>query len=234
MTHNEPHGYRLLPVFTGLFVACLLISNVANVAKFLQLGPLVVAGGTLVFPVSFIFGDVLTEVYGYAQSRKVIWTGFASLIFMSLFLLLLGWLPAADFWQNQSAFDSIFGAVPRIIIASMTAYSCGEFCNSFVLSKMKYRAHGKRGFSQAWRFIASTLVGEAVDTIVFFSVALLGTLPATDILQAMMGAYIIKVAIEIIMTPLSTRFSNWVKKVEHVDHIDTPAQTSYNPFAVGV
>lgn len=229
---NQEKPSKLLPIFTGLFVACLLISNVATAAKFVQIGFLTLAGGTLIFPISFIFGDILTEVYGYGQSRKVIWTGFACLVFMSLFLLLVKYLPAPSFWNNQEAYDSMFGLVPRVFLASMIAYFCGEFCNSFVLSKMKFKVSGKRGFSQAWRFIASTIVGEGVDSVVFFFVAFLGVLELSNILQAMLGAYIVKVGIEIIMTPVSTKFSNWVKKIEGVDQIDTPQETNYNPFVV--
>lgn len=223
---------RLLPIFTGLFVACLLISNVASAGKFIQLGVLTLAGGTLVFPISFIFGDILTEVYGYAESRKVIWTGFASLIFAGLFFLLVEALPAPDFWHNEEAYRSILGFTPRIFIASMTAYFCGEFCNSFVLSRMKYVAKGKRGFAQAWRFIASTIVGEGIDSAVFFFVAFYGVLEMQNILQAMISAYLFKVVFEIIATPVSLRFSNWVKKAEGIDHIDHPRDTTYNPFAV--
>jgi queuosine precursor transporter len=223
---------RLLPVFTGLFVACLLITNVMNSAKFLQLGILTVAGGTIVFPISFIFGDILTEVYGYAQSRKVIWTGFASLIFAAAVFFLVQHLPAPDFWQNQAAYDSIFSAAPRIIFASMTAYFCGEFCNSVVLSKMKYRSDGKRGLKQAWRFIFSTIVGEGVDSIVFFTVAFAGVLSASQLVTSIVSAYLFKVAFEVVLTPISTRFANWVKVIEKLDVIDDPKQTTYNPFAV--
>ena len=228
---NHPSS-RLLPVFSGLFVACLIISNVANAAKFVQIGAFTIAGGTLIFPVSFIFGDILTEVYGYTASRKVIWTGFGSLILFSLFMLLLNALPAPTFWQNQEAFDAMFSSTPRIIFASMCAYFCGEFCNSFVLSKMKYLEKGERGLKQAWRFIASTIVGEAVDSIVFFGVAFAGVLAFPDLWKVAASAYVVKVIIEVIMTPVSTRFSNWVKKVEGIDHIDTPKDTSYNPFIV--
>lgn len=231
---STPSSSRLLPVFTGLFVACLLISNVTAGAKFVQVGVFTLSAATFLFPLSFIFGDIFTEVYGYAQSRKVIWTGFGSLVLMSVYLWLIQVAPAPAFWQNQAAFDSIFGAVPRVVFASMSAYFCGEFCNSVVLSKMKYWARGKRGASQAWRFILSTIVGEGVDSLVFFTVAFAGVLAWGDLWWTMGSAYLFKVGIEIIMTPLSTRFSNWVKKVEGVDQIDRPAETRYNPFAVRV
>lgn len=229
---QSTQSYRLLPVITGLFVACLLISNVMNAAKFVQLGMLTLAGGTMVFPLSFIFGDILTEVYGYAQSRKVIWTGFASLIFASAMFYLLQVLPAPDFWNNQTAYDSIFAATPRLFLASMLAYFCGEFCNSVVLSKMKFQSNGKRGLSQAWRFVASTIVGEGVDSIVFFVVAFAGTMPVRDMLYTILSIYVFKVVFEVVLTPVSTRVANWMKRIEGVDQIDRPEETTYNPFAV--
>jgi hypothetical protein len=230
---QNAQSYRLLPIFTGLFVACLIISNIAA-AKFVQIGTFTLAGATLIFPFSFIFGDILTEVYGFAQSRKVIWTGFASIIVMSLFLTLIRYMPAPDFWQNQAAFDSILGTTFRVALASIAAYSTGEFCNSVVLSRMKYWAQGKRGLAQAWRFIASTIVGEALDTIVFFTVAFAGVLTWPDITWAMISTYIFKVGIEVVLTPISLPFSNWVKRVEGVDHIDRPQETSYNPFVASL
>lgn len=225
--------YRLLPVISGLFVACLLISNVMN-AKFIHIGFLTITGGTIVFPFSFIFGDILTEVYGYAQSRKIVWTGFATLVLASVIFYVVQILPVADFWQNQAAYDSIFGAIPRIVCASMAAYFCGEFCNSIVLSKMKFFTNGRRGISQAWRFIASTIVGEAVDSVVFFFGAFLGVLAFRDIVTAALSAYFVKVVIEIVMTPISSPLSNWIKGVEGVDQIDRPGETSYNPFLVNL
>ncbi|MBI1833488.1 MAG: queuosine precursor transporter [Candidatus Andersenbacteria bacterium] len=223
--------FELFSVFTGLFVASLIISNV-TAPKIVDFGWLQISGATIIFPLSFIFGDILTEVYGYARSRRVIWTGFAAVILLAVSTWIIKVLPPAALWQDQAAFEVIFGLTPRIALASITAYWAGEFCNSFVVSKMKYLVKGKRGGSQAWRFIASTIVGEGVDSIVFMTVAFVGVLPSAAIIQTIIGIYIFKVAYEIIATPFSTRFANWVKKVEGIDQIDYPERINYNPFSV--
>jgi uncharacterized integral membrane protein (TIGR00697 family) len=223
---------KLFSIFTGIFVATLIISNVAAAGKILMIGPLTVAGGIVIFPVSYIFGDILTEVYGYHRSRKVIWTGFGCVLLAALSFWLVQQLPPAPFWNNQAAYDSILGFVPRIFLASLTAYFMGEFANSYVMSKMKYFAKGARGTKQAWRFVASTMVGEGVDTAVFTLLAFYGVIPPAAMISVMLGGYILKVAYEIIATPFTVRFSNWVKKVEGIDQIDIPAETDYSPLAV--
>ncbi len=221
---------KLFSVFTGFFVASLLLANVTS-TKIFMIGSFALPGGVIVFPLAFIFGDILTEVYGYSLSRKVIWTGFGCQILAALVYLIVSALPPAPFWQDQVAYDKILGFVPRIILASIIAYFCGEFCNSYVLSKMKYWANGKRGFSQAWRFTASTVVGEGVDTIVVTLIAFAGVYEIGQLFQIALSVYVFKVAFEIIAIPISTRFADWVKKVEGVDVIDTPETTSYNPFS---
>lgn len=232
MDSHSPHReFTLLPVFTGLFVATLLISNVAA-AKIVQFGPFTTPGAVILFPLSFIFGDILTEVYGYERSRKVIWTGLACVVLAAIMYKLIGLLPAASFWTNQAAYDAILGTSLRIAVASVTAYWCGEFSNSFVLSKLKYFAEGRRGLSQAWRFIASTVVGEGVDSIIFMVIAFGGVFTTGALLKTMLSIYVLKVGYEVIATPFSVRFANWVKRIEHEDHIDTPAGTTYNPFVL--
>lgn len=221
---------KLFSIFTGIFVATLLISNIAAAGKIIALGPFIVTGGIVIFPVSYIFGDILTEVYGYQRSRKVIWTGFGCVFLAALTFVLVQKLPPALFWHNQAAYDSILGFVPRIFVSSVVAYLVGEFANSFVMSKMKYFAKGARGGSQAWRFVASTIVGEGVDTIIFTTLAFSGALPLESMFQIMLSGYILKVAYEAIATPFTVRFSNWVKKVEGIDKIDYPQETNYNPF----
>ena len=223
---------KLLPLFTGVFCGLLLISNVTAVKVIPFIGSLTIVGGTLVFPLIYIFNDILTEVYGYQLSRRVIWTGFLVQILAVLYYTLVGILPSAPFWHNQAAYDSILGIVPRIAVASLSAYFLGEFTNSFVLSKMKYIAQGKRGFSQAWRFIASTIVGEAVDSSVFIVVAFAGIFSGKELFMSALGIYIFKVIYEIVVTPITVRFANWVKKIEGVDHIDIPDSTNYNPLAI--
>jgi queuosine precursor transporter len=220
---------KLFSVFTGFFVASLLLANV-TASKIFEVGPFALSAGVIVFPIAFIFGDILTEVYGYELSRKVIWTGFACQILAAVIYLIVGLLPPASFWPHQPAFDQILGFVPRIVIASIAAYFCGEFCNSFILSKMKYWAAGRRGLRQAWRFIASTVVGEAVDTFVVVVIAFAGVYDVSQLVQIGVSVYLFKVLFEIIATPFSIPFANWVKKIEGVDVIDTPAETSYNPF----
>lgn len=223
---------KLFSVFTGFFVASLLLANV-TASKIFVVGPFALSAGVIVFPIAFIFGDILTEVYGYELSRKVIWTGFACQILAAVIYLVVGILPPASFWPHQAAFDQVLGFVPRIVVASIAAYFCGEFCNSFILSKMKYWAEGKRGLRQAWRFIASTIVGEAVDTLVVVTIAFAGVYEVSQLLRIGISVYLFKIVFEIVATPLSLPFANWVKRVEGVDVIDAPERTSYNPFAFG-
>ena len=158
-TNQEQKDSKLLGVFTGLFVAVLIMSNILSSAKFIEIGWLVMPAGVIVFPISFIFGDILTEVYGYARSRKVIWTGFFGLLLMLFFIILAKVLPPASFWQDQAAYERLFAVVPRLAIGGFIAYLLGEFCNSFVMSKMKFLDKGKRGIKQGWRFVLSTIVG---------------------------------------------------------------------------
>ena len=210
-------------------MASLLISNVIA-PKIFQFGPLAFSAGIIIFPVSYIFGDVLTEVYGYKLSRKIIWTGLACQILAALCFFVAIKLPAATFWTNQTGFEQTFGLVPRLVFGSLVAYFCGEFVNSYVLSKMKYWAQGKRGLSQAWRFIASTIAGEAVDTIIVVTIAFYGVYSNSQLINLAIGIYLFKVIYEIILTPFTAMFANWVKRIESVDHIDLPSETDYNPF----
>ncbi len=207
-----------------LFVVVLMISNTTGV-KLIQLGSFVFSGAIFVFPISYIFGDILTEVYGYKASRKIIWAGFASLILMTFCYWLVGILPAASFWPNQGAYEAILGAVPRIVLASMIAYFAGEFSNSFVLSKMKVWMNGKH----LWmRTIGSTIVGEGVDSIIFASVAFYGTMPFSALVSLILSIYIFKVLYEILATPLTYFIVNKLKKAEGIDVYDRGI--SYNPF----
>jgi len=230
-TQPKEQNLKLFSVITGLFCATLLLSNITAV-KLILLGPLTITGGTILFPIIFIFNDILTETYGYRLSRKVIWTGFACQLFAVVSYYVVGLMPAAPFWPNQDAYMQILGVVPRITLASVAAYFCGEFANSSVLSKMKYRESGKRGLRQAWRFIASTIVGEGVDSIIFMTVAFAGVLDPKNLLSGIISIYLLKVAYEVVATPFSTRFANWLKKYEGIDQIDRPEETDYNPFSV--
>jgi len=230
-TEPKEGDLRLFSVFTGVFVASLILANVTS-SKIFAIGPFTFPGGAVVFPISFIFGDILTEVYGYERSRKIIWTGFACQALAALTYLVVGILPPASFWHDQEAYSRILGFIPRVVVASIAAYSCGEFCNSYVLSKMKYWASGSRGWRLSWRFVASTIVGEGVDTIVFMTIAFTGVFSPTDFARTAFSLYVFKVLYEVAALPVSTRFANWVKRYEGLDHIDTPERTNYNPFKI--
>lgn len=236
MTHGnqmqpKEKDLQLFSIFTGIFVTVLVLIP-ATSSKIFAIGPFNLPGGTLVFPITFIFNDILTEVYGYARSRRIIWTGLGCQVLAALTYLIVGILPPASFWPHQQAYEVILGFAPRVAIASLLAYFCGEFANSIVISKMKYKAGGKRGLPQGWRFVASTIVGEAVDTVVFMLVAFLGIIPPTDLVYTLITLYVVKVIYEIAALPFSTRVANWVKKVEGIDQIDDPRTTHYNPFVI--
>ncbi len=230
-------GYRYLDTITALFVAVLLVSNVASAAKIVDWGVslfglrLAFDAGTLLFPVSYIFGDVLTEVYGYRRSRKVIWTGFALSALMALTLWLVGRMPGEAEWETstgQHAYDAILGGVSSggIIVASLTAYFVGEFSNSFVMAKMKIATQGRWLWA---RTIGSTLVGEGVDTVFFVVIACLaGVFPWSIALTLIVTNYIFKVGIEALMTPATYRIVNGLKRAEREDYYDH--DTNFNPF----
>ncbi len=231
--------YRYYDRVMALFVTVLLVSNIASSAKIVDWGvslfgiPLAFDAGTLLFPVSYIFGDVLTEVYGYRYSRRVIWTGFACSLVMSITLWVVGRLPGEATWRanvGQTAYYSILGGVSTgaIITASLIAYWAGEFSNSFVLAKMKILTRGRWLWT---RTIGSTLVGEGVDTLLFISLATLfkvsGFAPSIW-LTLVITNYIFKVGVEAVMTPVTYRVVNWLKRSEHEDYFDY--DTDFNPF----
>ncbi len=208
------------------FVAILMISNTVAV-KLIGLGSLVFTGAFFIFPISYIFGDILTEVYGYKATRKIIWAGFFTQILMVFCYWLVQVMPSASVWPNQGAYDSILGVVPRIVIASMIAYFCGEFTNSFILSKMKIWTEGKYLWS---RTIGSTVVGQLVDSILFTILAFALTVPTNILLIMIAVQYFGKVLYEIILTPL-TYFI--VRKLKHAEGIDVYDRgISYNPFGL--
>ena len=168
----EPHrSYRYYDLVMAAFVTVLLCANLIGAAKVARIGPLTFGAGVLFFPISYVFGDVLTEVYGYARARKVVWAGFAALGFASIMSWAVLAFPPAPGWPHQAAYETVFGSTPRIVLASLVAYFCGEFCNSYVLAKMKLATGGRWLFL---RTIGSTIVGEAVDSAVFYPVAFLG------------------------------------------------------------
>ena len=207
-----------------LFVVVLMISNTVAV-KLVQIGPFIFAGAIFIFPISYIFGDVLTEVYGYKASRKIIWSGFIALILMSVCYYLVQVLPSPAFWPNQNAYEMILGAVPRIVLGSIIAYFAGEFSNSYVLSKMKVWSGGKR----LWmRTIGSTIVGEGVDSFLFAVVAFAGKMPIAGLVSLILSGYLAKVVYEVILTPVTYAVVNKLKKAEGIDVYDR--DISYSPF----
>jgi uncharacterized integral membrane protein (TIGR00697 family) len=201
-------GTRFLPVISGIFVASLLISNIIA-QKLISVGPFTFTAGILLFPVSYIFGDCLTETYGYARARQVIWTGFAANILLSIFMEIAILWPAASGWKFQNEFAQIFSTVPRIVIASIIGYWVGEFSNSFVLAKMKLLTRGKYLWT---RTIGSTIVGQAFDTIAFVLIAFSGNTPPGIMFSIIWSGYIFKVAYEVLATPLTYRVVGFLNK----------------------
>jgi uncharacterized integral membrane protein (TIGR00697 family) len=230
--------YKYFDLVMVVFVTVLIVSNIASSAKIIDWGitlfnqiPLAFDAGTLLFPVSYIFGDVLTEVYGYKRSRRVIWTGFAMLALTSLVFGLVRIMPGEANWQasaGQTAYDQILGGMSSggIVLASLLAFFAGEFSNSYILAKMKLLTHGRWLWS---RTIGSTLVGEAVDSLIFVAVATLtGVFPSSIFVMLVVTNYLFKVAIEIIMTPLTYLIVSQLKRTESEDFYDW--RTNFNPF----
>jgi uncharacterized integral membrane protein (TIGR00697 family) len=219
--------FKISPIFlylTCLFVTCLLISNIIA-GKLTLIFGLTLPAAVIVFPITYIFGDVLTEVYGYERARLVIWIGFAANLLMSLIFMITVMLPYPKFWINQGSYAVVLGLTPRMVAASLIAYFGGEFTNSFVLSKVKILTKGR----WLWiRTIGSTVVGEAIDTLLFILLAFIGSLPLNVILGMVWAQYIWKVGYEILATPLTYRVVGWVKRREQMDIFDYNAD--YNPF----
>lgn len=220
--------YKFFPFVMVAFVVVLLICNTVAV-KVTQLGPFYFDGATVLFPLSYIFGDILTEVYGFKRSRLVVWSGFIACAFMVLIYWLIGILPSAPDWGNQEAYNAILGQTPRIVLASLIAYFCGEFANSFILAKMKILTKGRK----LWlRTIGSTLVGQAVDTSLFVAIAFAGTIPLAALTHMAISNYVFKTSFEAAVTPLTYGVCGWLKRVEQEDYFDH--ETNFNPFAVSI
>jgi uncharacterized integral membrane protein (TIGR00697 family) len=231
-------SYKYFDLIMALFVAVLIISNVASSAKIVDWGvslfnlPLAFDAGTLLFPISYIFGDILTEVYGYRRSRRVIWAGFFSLVLASLSFYIIGVLPGEATWQQYAgddAYSAILGSLSSggIVLGSLAGFWLGEFGNSFTLARMKVLTNGR----WLWmRTIGSTLIGEFVDTVAFVTVAsALGVFPWSLFLTLTVANYIFKVGIEAAMTPLTYIAVGALKSTEHEDYYDR--ETNFNPFA---
>ena len=217
-------NYRYLGAISVFFVSVLIISNVAS-SKIVDFGWFTFDGGTLLFPLSYIFGDVLTEVYGYKNTRGVIWLGFFCTLVMALVFIVVGKLPAAPGWNNQAAYDAILGLTPRIVVASLIAYFCGEFSNSFILAKMKIFTKGKWLWT---RTIGSTVVGELVDSALFILIAFTGVFSGSLLATLILSNYLFKTGVEIVFTPLTYKVIGFLKKNESEDYYDYA--TDFNPF----
>ncbi len=216
---------KYFDIIMALFVAVLLISNIAS-TKILTFWKFTFDGGTLLFPLSYIFGDILTEVYGYRKSRRVIWVGFFCAGLMSLVLMLVTALPAAKDWPFQESFQNILGLTPRIVLASLIAYFAGEFSNSYLLAKLKVKTKGKFLW---FRTISSTLLGEGIDTVLFVFIAFWGILPMTLLIPILVSNYIFKCGVEILFTPVTYKAVKFLKEKEEEDYYDY--DTNFNPFS---
>ena len=221
-------SYKYLDIAMVAFVVILLLSNFVSNSKVIHFGIFTSTAGIILFPASYLLGDILTEVYGYAKSRRVIWVGFGALIISSMLVQLMIWMPASTEWHNQKAFETIFGNAPRVVFASMFAFWCGEFANSFTLAKMKILTKGKHLWS---RTIGSTVIGEAVDSIVFYPIAFAGlTAFSWNLIFTIMASnYFLKVMWEILATPFTYKIVAYLKKKENEDYYDY--ETDFSPFA---
>jgi uncharacterized integral membrane protein (TIGR00697 family) len=235
--HTGPAGnrnYRYYEFVMAAFVTVLICSNLIGPAKIAQLdlpllGVVVFGSGVLFFPISYVFGDVLTEVYGYARARRVIWAGFAGLGFASLMATIVVALPPAPFWPHQGAYEIAFGNTPRIVAASMLAYFCGEFVNSYVLARMKVATQGRWLWT---RTIGSTIAGEAVDSALFYPLAFYGAgiIPDDKLPLVMAAQFLTKVGVEIVFTPVTYKIVKFLKRAENEDHYDR--DTNFSPFVL--
>ena len=215
----------LFVVVSGLFVACLVAANIISV-KLIAVGNWFVPAGVVIFPLSYVFGDVLTEVYGYRSARRVIWLGFLCNLVVVGAVWVAGLWPSAPFWHDQPAWDAILGFTPRLLAASFIAYLVGEFTNSFILARMKVATQGRWLWS---RTIGSTIVGEGLDSLVFITIAF-GGVPGIDLTTAVLTQWTIKVAYEVLATPLTYAVVGYLKRAEGTDVYDR--NTSFNPLAL--
>lgn len=231
-THRRQ--YKYFEFVMAAFVAVYLCSNLIGPAKAAQLnlpffGAVTFGAGVLFFPISYVFGDILTEVYGYARARRVIWAGFGAMLFASVMAYVVVALPPAPEWQNQGAYEIAFGSTWRIVAASLIAFFCGEFVNSYVLAKMKIWTAGKHLWT---RTIGSTIFGEGVDSLLFYPIAFYnsGLIPNELLPKIMLAQFIAKVGVEIVFTPVTYRVVAWLKRAEHEDYYDR--DTDFTPFTL--
>lgn len=223
---------RSFDLVMAAFVTVLLLSNVIGAGKLASvdlpgIGPQVFGAGILFFPVSYVIGDVLTEVYGYGRARRCIWAGFAALLFMALMATIVVALPPAQSWTGQAAYEAVFGQVPRIVFASILAFWAGEFVNSYVLARMKLWTKGRLLWT---RTIGSTIVGQGVDSLIFYPLAFYGIWSNVDLVAVLFIQWGLKVGWEVILTPVTYAVVGWLKRREGVDVYDEG--TDFTPFRV--
>ena len=218
--------FRYFDYVMAAFVAILLLSNLIGAAKLATVGGFTFGAGILFFPLSYVIGDVLTEVYGYANARRCVWMGFGALIFMAFMSYVVVAMPPAEGWDGQAAYESVFGSTWRIVAASVLAFWAGEFVNSFVLAKMKIITQGKHLWA---RTIGSTVFGQGVDSLIFYPVAFLGIWTPQQVLTVMVTNWLLKVLWEALLTPATYAVVGWFKHREGVDVYDTG--TDFSPFA---
>ncbi|HEY1377261.1 MAG TPA: queuosine precursor transporter [Gemmataceae bacterium] len=220
-------SYRYYDLIMAAFVTVLLCSNLISAAKRVQVGSFIFGAGVIFFPISYVFGDILTEVYGYARSRKVVWAGFGALVFASAMSWVVLALPPSPQFTQQAAWEAVFGGTPRIVAASIVAYCVGEFANSYTLAKMKLVTRGRWLWT---RTIGSTIVGEAADSLCFYPLAFAGVWPTGELWEVLVTNYTLKVLNEVVMTPVTYRVVAFLKRVEQEDYYDYG--TDFNPFSL--
>lgn len=225
-TSSARRHFRYFDYVMASFVAILLLSNLIGASKLAQVGGFTFGAGILFFPVSYVIGDVLTEVYGYANARRCVWMGFFALIFMAFMSYVVVAMPAAPDWGGQAAYESVFGSTWRIVLASVVAFWAGEFINSFVLARMKVWTGGRHMWS---RTIGSTVFGQAIDSMLFYPIAFLGIWTTDQVLMVMVTNWAMKVAWEAGLTPVTYAVVGWLKKREGAEVFDT--DTDFSPFA---
>jgi len=217
MENEKNYVSRLFVIISVVFVTCLLLSNLVA-GKMMSVFGIVLPAAVILFPITYIFGDILTEVYGFKNSRLIIWLGFACSAFAVIVYTITIALPYPDFWSNQEAYKTVLGTTPRIFAASLIGYLFGSFSNSILLSKVKVIMKGKK----LWiRTISSTIVGEGFDTIIFISIAFWGIMETSVLLQMMLFQYLWKVCYEIVLTPVTYKVVKWLKNQEGIDVYDT-------------
>jgi uncharacterized integral membrane protein (TIGR00697 family) len=226
-TTTAGRTYKYYDLIMAAFVCVLLCSNLIGVSKAVTIHGFTFGAGNLFFPISYLFGDILTEVYGYARSRKVVWAGFAALAFASFMAAVVVALPPSPEWHGQEALVAVFGSTWRTALASLIGYFCGEFANSVTLAKMKIWTNGRFLWT---RTIGSTIVGEAADTLVFYPLAFLGIWSPHLLLTVMAGNYLVKVLWEVFATPLTYQVVGFLKRQENEDYYDR--DTDFTPFSL--